>query len=586
MMKLFHRFFPKKLRNKLLVTFLLCVLTPILLLNYYVFNEVEKILQKKISLQVNDDLMDMNHSLTELTSTVMKTVILLEQDYVIESIFTDPNTYNSLERQVIIEDKLQSINNSFFLDFPQIYITLLDFHENMYASFQPAETLDFKSIAKQEWFQALNKSDYINYQWNTNDASYVHQDITESPYVLTLYANLLDRNYNPYGMVRISIDYLQWFYETVNRSSATQDYFILTGTGHVVAQSNSNHMLEPSIEELVFDHEEKSGYFKESNSNTMVHYNYIENLDWYLVNIVDLNSLFAETNALKKGFYGVLILITTFFIITTFVISHKVIQPLTFLQAKITDFIYRDKKETITNANFTGEVKILTDSYNELIRHINDLLNKLKIEEREKQAIKFKMLLAQLNPHFLLNTLNTVKWIAIRNNQSDISDICISLGKIMETSLDSKSNLITLKEEIELVHSYIHIQKFRYQDTFDIKIKIEDDLHDVLVPKMSIQMLVENSINHGFYSVEGRWRIVIRAYSISEAFFHLEVEDNGIGFDKTTDYRMHRSRDAIGIENIKERLLLISNSEADFSIIPLDQGTLVRMVIPKSYNEK
>ena len=91
------------------------------------------------------------------------------------------------------------------------------------------------------------------------------------------------------------------------------------------------------------------------------------------------------------------------------------------------------------------------------------MIGKLKAEERQKEAAHFQMLLSQMDPHFLLNTLNTIKWIGIRNGNKEIEAICVSLGKLLETSLNSEVDMIHLHEEIELVEAFVYIQKMTIQ---------------------------------------------------------------------------------------------------------------------------
>ncbi|WP_053218211.1 cache domain-containing sensor histidine kinase [Virgibacillus senegalensis] len=580
MRNFFQRFIPNKLRNKLFMAFFFCVFIPFLILSIYVFNEIEQIIQGKISSQVHNELNYMNQSLEDLTGTVMKTVVLLEQDSIIESVFMSPENYEPMERQAIIENKLKSINNSLFLNTPQTYITLVDFHENIYTSFQPREMLDYQRMTTEEWFQELSEPAAENHRWLTKDESYVHPDVTQSENLLTLHAKLLNKHYNPYGVVRISIDYPQWFSGLVKNVPFDQDYFILSSAGEVVSRSNDNSILHSNIKDRIFSDEKTDGYFIEHSSNAMVNYNYIEKLDWYLVNSINLDQLFSEINALKISLFAIMLVLIIFFIFSTYFISHKVTKPLSSLQTRMKEFINNNKKELITSTNSTGEVQVLTDAYNQMITHINNLINRLKLEERQKQELRFKMLIAQMNPHFLLNTLNTIKWISIKNGDKDITDISVSLGKLLETSLNDQSDLIPLNQEIELVQSFVQIQKFRYMDLFKVDVFLESGLEEVMVPKLSVQMLVENAIHHGFYQKGSKGSIQIRAYEVEEGYCMIEVEDDGIGMEEAAKASPKRKRQGIGIANIKERLVLLFGRQAGFSIQSSAHGTLVQMKIP------
>src|SRR5690606_15457932 len=159
---------------------------------------------------------------------------------------------------------------------------------------------------------------------------------------------------------------------------------------------------------------------------------------------------------------------------------------------------------------------------------------------RQKQAVRFQMLLYQMNPHFLLNTLNTVKWIARKEKQADIAGICTSLGLILEASLNSDIELISLKEEIKLLRSYEFIQACRFREHFTIIYETEDAVQYALVPKFSLQPLAENCIAHGFNMTDGRGTIWVRARAEGSELV-LEVEDNGIGMEEAARRPVRRS---------------------------------------------
>ncbi|WJH33441.1 histidine kinase [Paenibacillus sp. CC-CFT747] len=132
-----------------------------------------------------------------------------------------------------------------------------------------------------------------------------------------------------------------------------------------------------------------------------------------------------------------------------------------------------------------------------MVSDLSGLLQKLKAEERQKEAVRYHMLLSQMNPHFLLNTLNVVKWNALSKGDEDTAGICVSLGTLLETSLNEETDLIHLKTERGLTEAYVSIQAFRYEQAFDIQWEYESRLEYALVPKLSLQPLVENAIFHG-----------------------------------------------------------------------------------------
>src|SRR5690606_3652454 len=143
------------------------------------------------------------------------------------------------------------------------------------------------------------------------------------------------------------------------------------------------------------------------------------------------------------------------FIAITLMIASTVTRPLSHLQNKMKDVVGKSLKIRLPQDTYRGEILDLTRTLNSMLDDMSGLIQRLKEEERQKEAVHFQMLLAQINPHFLLNTLNTMKWIAIRKKNEDIEEICVSLGKLLEMSLNSEIDMIHLKDELELVQAYV-----------------------------------------------------------------------------------------------------------------------------------
>lgn len=261
-------------------------------------------------------------------------------------------------------------------------------------------------------------------------------------------------------------------------------------------------------------------------------------------------------------------------------ISATFTRPLSHLQNQMKEVVRKNLKVRIPEGRSRGEVLELTRTFNTMLDDANQMINRLKAEERQKEAVHFHMLLAQMNPHFLLNTLNTMKWSAIRSGNEEISEMCVSLGKLLEVSLNSQVELVYLKDEIELVQAYLHIQRIRYRDSFEVTCEFDEKLEYALVPKLSLQPLVENAIHHGVGPLEQLGQIRIGIYRQDTGKLMLEVADNGIGMEESRRQQMTRTRPGIGLSNLKERLRLLFKGQSELEVIDTKPGTLVRFSIP------
>ncbi|XID90275.1 sensor histidine kinase [Paenibacillaceae bacterium WGS1546] len=572
--------FPQKLKYRLFTAFLVLILLPFSVLNLYNYQRVEAVMQQKISEKSHDQLQQIIGSLEDLMNMAFKTRIMLEQDAAVRDVLLHPENGTILDNKHAMEAKFININNSLFLLSPVVYYTILDLKGNIYTSYQPRRALDYDRMVQERHFrEALSDKDGI--RWVTAEENYVSSDLSASKRLLSMYTVFKDtnRNYRPYGVVRISIDYSYWFKSMLNQSSPDQDYFMITGNGEHVAQSRPDELLTADAVRQIAE-TQGSGYFIDRASSTLVNYSYIPSLDWYMVNRTPLGILFNEIDALKRQFFATSVAFMALFIGMTFMIASTITRPLSHLQNKMKDVVRKSLKIRLPQDKYRGEILDLTRTFNSMLDDMNGLIQRLKEEERQKEAVHFQMLLAQINPHFLLNTLNTMKWIAIRKHNGDIEEICVSLGKLLEMSLNSEIDMIHLKDELELVQAYVNIQQKRFNYKLDVSFAYEEETAYALVPKLSIQPLVENAIQHGIAHIREDGKIDIVIERTEQMRLTIKVRDNGAGLAAARDRPSARRSSGIGIRNLKERLALLFKDQGSFELTALERGTEASIAIP------
>jgi len=573
---------PQTLRNKLFLAFVVLILLPFGVLSIYNYQRFETLMQEKISQQSSEQLQRMILSLEDLMSIAFKTSILLEQDKAIENILKSPHNRSVLDNKYAMDEKFISINNSFFLHTPFVYYTIIDFHGNVYASYIPRDRLNYQTVASQTGFAEIMRGQ-IKYRWVTNDPNYVSPDLSTSPYLMSLYSLFMDRDYKPYGAARISIDYSYWFQSVNRRLPGGHHYYIITKEGESVAQTSPETELSGDVVQAI-TREPGSGYLFDRVTKSIVNYSYIESADWYMVSQIPSSVLFRQIDTLKQNFFLTFSVFVLVFIVLSFFIVSKLTKPLLHLKNKMGEAVQKGLQIRLPEEKYHGEMHQLAKTFNTMIDDMKELIRKLKAEERQKEAARFQMLLSQVDPHFLLNTLNMLKWIAIRKGSAEIEEICVSLGKLLETSLNTDVDMIHLREEIELVEAFVFIQKIRYKSKFDVTYEIDPSIEYALVPKFSIQPLVENAIQHGIAQKpdQGLIRITVTKTGDGKAeHLVIVVEDNGIGMERARKQRASvRKRQGIGLRNIRERLALLFRDEADLSIESGDGVTRVTIRVP------
>lgn len=208
-------------------------------------------------------------------------------------------------------------------------------------------------------------------------------------------------------------------------------------------------------------------------------------------------------------------------------------------------------------------IQNLVDAQNDMIRQLQEERDRVRDMEKEKRRAELRALEAQIKPHFLYNTLNTIIWQASDQGLDDVSVLASSLGKFFRISLSKGKENIRLSDELEHVRSYLSIQEIRYRDRMQYEIIFDSSLNDCLVPKLILQPLAENAIYHGIREKKSGGKLIIRAER-KEQTLHLSVWDNGVGMKKEQRDAINSalragergSSESYGIYNVNERIRL------------------------------
>lgn len=584
MKRLYLRLTPSTFKNRILLAFLLLVLTPIAVLVLYNFKETEQMLQDNAETKNMEQLIGIKNGFVDLMSLVMKTGLLLEQDTTILSIMKNPEQSDEITRKKLVESKFGAIENTFFMSGATVYYTLIDLHGNAYTSFMPKDTLSYDEIQSEDWVQALKQEGSNRYIWNPNDRNNVVRESTTSNKMLSLYEVMRDNALNIYAYARLSIDYEEWFTKSALGSRQEGSFFLLDALGRVMLNPNRDETFSPDTAQSIVkstsqQQTARAASIIDPKEKSLYTYSYIEELNGYVVKKVQLAQLFLEVYKQKQRFFAVFGVILLLFVLLTYFISSTITVPLKKLQKKMEMTAKTNLKMKLPEQG-RGEILALTQSFNIMIHDLNELLQRLQLEEKQKQFVRFQVLLSQMNPHFLLNTLNTIKSIALDKDDDEIYEICVALGKILETTLNTEVDLILLKDEIVLIESYMEIQRQRFGHGIEIQYDINEELQYALIPKFCLQPLIENSLIHGFGQSVKQGRIDISA-KVTGQQLYLQVKDNGMGIERAQLNKATRKRKGIGVQNIRESLeLLFKNQRTGMDIMSSDTGTEVTIHFP------
>ncbi|NOU66530.1 HAMP domain-containing protein [Paenibacillus sp. LMG 31461] len=576
-MPLLNWFSSLTLKNRLFLAFIVLILLPFSVLDIYNFQKVKLNLQQKTSEQSLLQMNKMNESLESLLATTFKTITMFEQDSSVISVLKQPEVVDQIVNQRKIEERFRSVTNSLFISSPPVFYTIVDLLGNVYTSFPPAQRLNYEVIQAKPWFQsALSASAPYQWQLESNEVLF---DVNKSPQLVAISTPIRDADGTIRAIIHIAVDYESWFKSATNGSPTSEQYYLIDQKGNEIVHSGANKSLMP-LEAPIIDHlltdGSSSGFFIQGS--TFINYTVVPSFHAYLIKTVPSHVLFAELRSIQNAYMGTLIIFTIAFMIITFLIASAVTRPLRLIQAKMLDVVRKDLKVRLPDQRYGGDIQPIVQAFNQMIVDMNGLVQRLKVEERQKEASRFQMLLSQMNPHFLLNTLNTIRWLALEKGDNAIPKICVSLGRLTEAGLKLDVDLIHLEQELELVRGYIYIQQFRYDQQFQVDYVYADDLKYALVPKLSLQPIVENAIYHGISQIQEKGHISIHVFT-KDSQLTLEVVDNGVGLEYSEGLSK-KDHNGIALQNLRERLALLFKKEASLAFVPVSHGCMVRIQLP------
>ena len=283
------------------------------------------------------------------------------------------------------------------------------------------------------------------------------------------------------------------------------------------------------------------------------------------------------------AFAAILILI----VLLSYYIPLSITRPIRKL-SEVTDQVAKGDLTVRSDIRTGAEVGMLSDSLNTMIDKINELLEQVKKEQIRLRKAEFELLQSQINPHFLYNTLDTIVWLAEAGEQKKVVKMVGSLSEFFRTSLNQGKDIISIKEELQHVRSYLEIQQVRYQDILQYDIQVEEELYKYLIPKITIQPLVENALYHGIKNKRGVGKIIISGRR-EEDHFSILIEDNGIGISEErlsqvragVKNKVSTGKDIYGLYNVNERIRLnFGEKYGIFIESTYGKGTVVSVILP------
>jgi two-component system sensor histidine kinase YesM len=369
----------------------------------------------------------------------------------------------------------------------------------------------------------------------------------------------------------------------------------------MIADSNGNIVISPD-KSLLGKNISEVGYLNKVNNknNDYDSYKYRYKKDskyiskytsgksgWTVINIIDYKALIKDTANITKALLTIFVIFNLFFILYSKMFFKDIIKPIKKL-AKTMTGVKDEKLEEITIMNTNlEEINELESSYNKMVNDIKNLMAERDLKEKERSKEEIKALQAQINPHFIYNTLNVIKLMAAISKAENIRKFTDSFMKLLLATFRSTATFITVKEELGYLENYVDIMKVRFGNDFNIIIDVNEEVKELYIIKLILQPIVENAIIHGINDIDREKYIKISGFQKGGNLI-FQVEDNGVGMtgDELKNVLDNKeisktSFNHMGINNVKSRIKLNCGQEYGLKIeSEKNKFTRITLILP------
>lgn len=356
----------------------------------------------------------------------------------------------------------------------------------------------------------------------------------------------------------------------------------------------NNYLSKRDIENIKLESLSSSGEIELINTNgevcTLFYSPVNQYDDWVVCTLVNNAELSAAADNMLAG---IILLLIFLLIITLFIgvfLTRSVMEPIDNLRKCMKEVEHGNLSSYYDTTLAKDEIYELGLTYNKMLDHISKLIEQIYKEQSEKRSAELAALQAQIKPHFLYNTLDNIKWMAKDQGAEDVAKIITSLSTFFRTSLSNGQEFITLKEEIKHTKSYLDIQAIKYREKVRYNIYLDENIKNILIAKIILQPLVENSINHGIRPKDSIGTISISCSLYSNnlnKYIKITVEDNGVGMSESELANLRNNLEELnnsksfGMINTLRRLRSFYGEDVIFEVESKENvGTKINILLP------
>lgn len=578
------------MQKKLAIVFIFLIILPITAANYFAYLSYSRLIAQKA---------------TDYTLEISSKMINKLEDYVgdmkriteVTQYYADDNDSLpdylklpgiTLEKQTKIEYYLQILNNM-KKDTNSIYI--FDLYGNIFYNFKSLGIRNHVMDDFKNWKAIAEHANGAPVLISTQEISRPN----ESPFylfsVVKEIKDLFDMSTVGTVVVDANITVIEDAVAELDR--VTQGKTIIVDEHNQVIYDSDRKLIATNISDnpAIRKSTEDRGYFTLKIGGEPYIYTYLTSskLGWKALVYIPLKQLQQGAVVTRNLIWLITVLIIVLALVISLFTSFTLTRPLRKM-SELMKQVQDGNLKVSFNVKFKDEISLLGRNFNLMLRRIQELIDEVYAMQARKNQAEMEALQSQINPHFMYNTLETIRMTAITNDDEEVSHMAFILGKLLRYTINQGDETVTIRDELNHLANYMMLQNYRFSNKFHLRVDLDEDMLRHSLPKLVLQPIVENAIFHGLEEQEGDGIIDIRAVREADRMM-LIIYDSGIGMSDETLQRLRKSidpgasplptRSGIGLRNVNVRIKLRYGEPYGLFIQSTPgEGTKVTLVLP------
>ena len=581
------KIFPNKIRSQLFAVYVLTFTAIIVIISSVLIVLLSNLMIDKIGASR----LDLLKQIGERANAIKNSSITISNLYrinpsLISAMADKPNDIKEKELKVKLDDMKKNLDMVFSEVGIAFDVVVIGDNGFCYSS-QSGNNYDFASVKNQLWYKTiLENKDDITFISSFRDSF----GSKKKKYVFSASRRMVNSKDDEIGTLLINIDesYLSDIYQSA--LNGTNVIYIIDSSGNIISHTNKSMrgMNFINVENFKRLYGENEFHIMKKSSGEYLISNYHDTQTGWTI-IEEMPSSFVLSDV-YRAYIIIFVIIGVCFIfalIISYLVAGKVSKPLLGLCDSLNQ-VREGNFDVVSHAKGYDEIELLKDSFNGMAQEIKQLLEDIKHKEAYKRRIENDLLRAQINPHFLYNTLFSIKCLVETGRPEEVSEMISAFIDFLKMTLRQDADLITLNEEFVITEKYLILQQIRYGNMLSFEFETDENAGECMVPALILQPIVENAIFHGI-EAKGEVGIIVITSKLQDDNLIITINDDGIGMSadkveniaKQCNKKEYTRNVSIGIANVSGRIRVDFGDEYGINIeSEPDIGTTVTLKLP------